>query len=66
MVDLFYVESASIVNFMISELGRQRFVRLCRKLKEGGPFEWTVESVYARFKTVADLNKAWVEYLENE
>lgn len=66
MVDLFYAESASIVNFMIGELGRQRFIRLCRKLKKGGPFEWAVDSVYARFKTVDDLNKAWVRYLENE
>ena len=65
-VNLFYAESASVVNFMINELGEQRFVRLCRKLKEGNPFDWTIDSIYSRFKGVDDLNKAWVKYLKNE
>ena len=66
LIDLFYAESASIVSFMINELGEQRFVRLCRKLKDGGPFSWAIDSVYSRFKNVDDLNDAWVKYLKNE
>lgn len=66
LVHLFYAESASIVNFLISEYGQQRFVRLCRKLKEGGPFSWALDSVYVRFKNIGDLNDAWVKYLDNE
>ena len=66
LVNLFYAESASAVNFLISEYGDQRFVRLCRELKEGGPFDWAIDTVYVRFKSIADLNKAWVRYLENE
>jgi len=66
LVNLFYTESASIVNFLISEYGQQRFVRLCRKLKGGGPFEWAVDEVYVRFKTIDDLNEAWVKYLTDE
>jgi len=66
LVDLFYAESASVVNFLFNEYGRQRFVRLCRKLKDGGPFEWALDSVYVRFKNINDLNKAWVKYLKNE
>jgi len=66
LIHLFYAESASVVNFLISEYGQQRFVRFCRKLKEGGPFSWALDSVYVRFKNVDDLNKAWVRYLDNE
>ena len=66
LINLFYAESASVVNFMISELGEQRFVHLCRKLKEGGPFSWALDSVYSRLKNVDDLNDAWVKYLKNE
>ena len=66
LVNLFYAESASVVNFLISEYGQQRFVRFCRKLKEGGPFSWALDSVYVRFKDVNDLNDAWVRYLNNE
>ena len=66
LVELFYAESASVVNFMINELGDQRFLHLCRKLKDGKPFSWTIDSVYSRFKNVDDLNDAWVKYLKNE
>ncbi|MBN1870735.1 MAG: hypothetical protein JW847_09190 [Candidatus Omnitrophica bacterium] len=66
LVNLFYAESASIVNFMINELGDQRFVYLCRKLKDGEPFPWVLDSVYSRLKNIDDLNEAWVKYLKNE
>jgi len=63
-VILFYAESASIVNYMISELGEQRFVRFCRKLNDGDKFERALESIYVRFKDVEKLNQAWVNYLK--
>jgi len=66
LVNLFYAESASAVNFLINEYGKQRFVRLCRKLKEGGPFEWALDSIYVRFKKIEDLNDAWVKYLDDD
>ena len=66
LVNLFYAESASVVNFLIHEYGQQRFVRLCRKLQDGGPFEWALGSVYVRFKTIEDLNNEWVRFLKNE
>jgi len=66
LINLFYAESASVVNFLINEYGKQRFVRLCRKLKDGDRFSWALDSIYVRFKNVDDLNKAWVKYLTNE
>lgn len=62
-VQIFYAESASIVNYIIDELGQQRFINLCRKLPDGDPFEWVFSSVYVRFKDLDALNKAWVDYL---
>lgn len=64
LVQLFYAESASIIHYMMSELGQERFVRLCRKLQEGNPFDWTLESVYVRFKDSNQLNDAWVKFLK--
>ena len=64
LVQLFYAESASIINYMIGELGQERFVRLCRKLQEGEPFDWTLESVYVRFKDSNQLNDSWVKFLK--
>lgn len=63
-IQLFYAESASIVNYLLDELGQQRFINLCRKLRDGGPFEWAFTSVYVRFKDIDALNKAWVDYLQ--
>jgi len=65
LINLFYAESASVVNFLINEYGKQRFVRLCRKLKDGDRFSWALDSVYVRFKNIDDLNKAWVKYLDD-
>lgn len=63
-VSLFYAESASVVYFMISEYGEQRFVRFCRKLKDGSRFEDALEAIYARFKDVDKLNEAWVNHIQ--
>jgi len=65
-IQLFYAESASIVNYIIDDLGQQRFINLCRKLQAGDPFEWVFTSVYVRFKDLDALNKTWVEYLRTE
>jgi hypothetical protein len=62
-VELFYAESASVVYYLIQELGEHRFVQFCRELQEGRPFEWSLESSYVRFNNLEDLNKAWLSYL---
>lgn len=65
-ISLFYAEAASAVHYMISELGRQRFVIFCRKLKDGMKFDNALERVYIRYKNQEDLNEAWVKFLKNE
>jgi len=64
-VNLFYAESASSVYYLISELGQSRFVRFCRKLREGIKFEEALESVYVRFENIEEFNESWVKYLKN-
>jgi hypothetical protein len=63
LVQQFYAESASIVYYMIQELGEQRFVFFCKKLEDGTPFESALHSIYIRFNDLKDLNKSWVNYL---
>jgi len=62
-VELYYAEAASITYFMITELGKFRFVNFCRKLKEGSSFENALHHAFARVKNLNDLNKLWVAYL---
>ncbi|MCD4779342.1 MAG: hypothetical protein K8S27_02175 [Candidatus Omnitrophica bacterium] len=65
-VKLFYAESASIVSFMINKGGKHKFVRFCRKLKDGDPFEWVFEKVYLQYRSIERLNKSWVKYLQDQ
>ena len=65
-VELFYAEAASVVYYMIKELGEHRFARFCRMLKEGQSFERALKENYSRIETVEDLNKLWIKYLKNK
>jgi hypothetical protein len=64
IVDLFYNESASVVYYLISDLGEQEFYMFCAELKSGTSFQDALHKVYLRFKTTDDLNKGWVGYLQ--
>jgi hypothetical protein len=64
IVDLFYSESASVVYYLITELGEQEFYMLCNEIKNGTPFEEALHDVYLRFKNIDELNQAWVGYLQ--
>ncbi len=64
-IHLFYAESASIVNFMITELGDFRFRKLCRELKNNRSFDNALTSAYPRVKDLNDLNKQWVQFLQD-
>jgi len=64
LVELFYAESASIVYFMITELGEQQFFMLCRELKNNISFGAALEKVYLKFKNLDELNQSWVDFLE--
>jgi hypothetical protein len=63
-LELFYAESASIVYYMISELGEFNFMRFCRALKEGRSFTESLQNIYVRFRNLDDLNRSWLNYLE--
>lgn len=65
LVKLFYLESASIVNFMITEFGDYRFKKLCSALKENRSFENAIIDIYPRVKSFDDLNKQWRDFLES-
>jgi len=66
VIELFYAESASVVYYMISDLGQQRFVNLCRRLQEGMDFWQAMRKIYPRFRTLGDLNTAWKGYLDQQ
>ncbi|MFC1804962.1 peptidase MA family metallohydrolase [Candidatus Omnitrophota bacterium] len=61
-VDLFYAEAASIVDFMISKFGKDKFVYFCQNLRDKPDLEWALSSAYG-FRDAEELGEAWQEYL---
>lgn len=66
IINIFYAEAASIVYYMIVELGEARFENFCRKLSDGVPFEEALYSNYGRFHNIQELNDRWVDYLKSQ
>ena len=64
-VGIFYAQSVSIVNFMITRFGSRRFGVLCRSMREGKGFEESLRSAYpANISTLSELEKNWLSYMK--
>ena len=65
-VTFFYVQSLSVVDFLIREYGSQRFGQLCRELKAGYSFEKAIQRAYTSIiDSLDDLEKKWLYSLRN-
>lgn len=62
---IFYSESASMLNFLLDGFGRQRFIRFCRRVRDGEAWKKALFWVY-KFNSLDDFEKKWLEYLKND
>ena len=63
---LFYLQSVSIVDFLINKYGSRQFGELCQQLKEKN-FEEALHSAYtAQIESMAELEEKWLKYLKFE
>ncbi len=64
IVALFYAQSVSIVEFLITKYGRSAFKRLCRQLRDGRNFEEALRIAYpSGAKSIEELQQRWSNYL---
>ena len=64
--DIFYAEASSIIEFLVQEYGKDKFVSFCSKLRELREYQdWQIalKDVYG-FKDLADMNEKWVAFLQ--
>jgi len=61
-VTRWYVQSYSLVFFLYRRHTRLQFFNFCRSVRDGTPIEKALGSIY-RFRTVAQLEKAWRAWL---
>jgi len=64
LVNIFYAESFSIVDFLIKSFGRDKFVLFCQNLRDCENLEKAIRLTYP-FGSLEGLDKAWVNFLKN-
>jgi len=64
-VNLFYAESLSLVDYLIREFGRDKFVLFCQNLRDKNNMDRAIASSYS-FANTQELDQSWQKYVENE
>lgn len=62
VVGLFYVQSISVINFMISRYGSTRFGQMCRYLRDGQDFTEALKKSYiSLLDSLEELQEKWIK-----
>lgn len=62
LVNIFYLESVEVVNYLIKQFGADSFVLFCQELRDKDNFDKALSSTYP-FRNIHELDIAWQEYL---
>lgn len=63
LVDLFYVEAASLVGFLIREYGSDDFINFCRQLRDKKNIDDALSFAYpTTIRDIQKLEEKWLEY----
>jgi len=64
-VGVFYIQSLSLVDFLITRYGSNDFGRLCRELNSGKDFNGALRTVYhPTIESISELEKKWLSYMQ--
>ncbi|MBM3243329.1 MAG: hypothetical protein FJZ12_00630 [Candidatus Omnitrophica bacterium] len=63
LVNIFYAQSYSVVNFLIKNFGRDKFVLFCQYLRDYKNLETSLRLTYS-LSGLDDLEKAWLSYIK--
>ena len=67
IVELYYVEAISLVNFLITEYGADNFIFFCRQLRDGKNVNEALKFAYpTSIRDVNTLQTKWLEHLLKE
>ncbi|MFH0935344.1 MAG: peptidase MA family metallohydrolase [Candidatus Omnitrophota bacterium] len=61
-VQLFYLESSSLVGFLLNKFGREAFMHFCRSLRDKKNLEKAIALNYP-FSNLQELQEVWKQYL---
>ncbi len=62
---IFYAESLYIIDFLIKTYGKDKFIELCRLMRNGLDFDEAVlKAYYPMFQDLGDLEEKWKAFLQ--
>ncbi|MFH1398143.1 MAG: peptidase MA family metallohydrolase [Candidatus Omnitrophota bacterium] len=62
-IGLFYAQSASLIEYLVKEFSRDRFVIFCQDLRDKKDFQKAMSSNYP-FSNIQELEEGWKKYLK--
>ena len=66
LVNLYYLESVSLVGFLIETFGSDSFSHFCRQLRDGKRINEALTSTYPNYiRSLEDLERRWRKYLSD-
>lgn len=67
LVNLYYSQASSLVNFLIEVYGTKRFANFCRDLRDGKELEEALQFSYPNsLENIEELEREWLRYLEEK
>lgn len=67
LVQLFYIQSVVVLDFLIKHFGNANFQEFCYQMKNGLSFAAAFKKVYgSSFDSPEDFEKKWLRYMQNE
>lgn len=65
LVNAYYIQAVSLVQFLIDRYGSKSFSDFCRQLRDGKDLDEALKFAYpAYLRSLADLEQRWRQYLE--
>jgi hypothetical protein len=61
-VNLFYLESFSLINFIMNKYGKYKFSNFLRRLRKGETIETALSKSFYDFKNFGRLESLWKDY----
>ena len=65
LLELFYLQSVSIVDFLIEKYGTKKFTTFCRNLRDAKTLNEALSSTY-RLKDIQELEEEWSKYIRTQ
>jgi len=65
LVNIFYAEAVSIIDYLVKEFSEDNFVRFCYYLRDTKNLQKSITSAYP-FRNMQELDQAWQRYLKYE